>query len=60
MESTAIALAPDPVCAAYLPKGKARFVAHHEGETYYFCSSRCKQVFERDPTRYTHEKRLIW
>ncbi|MBI4328641.1 MAG: YHS domain-containing protein [Chloroflexi bacterium] len=60
MESTAVVLAPDPVCSAYLPKGKVLLVSDHEGETYYFCSFRCKLTFERDPTRYTREKHIIW
>lgn len=60
MESTTVVLAPDPVCSAYLPKGKVLFVSDREGESYYFCSSRCKQAFDRDPARYTRERRLIW
>jgi Cu+-exporting ATPase len=26
--------------------------AQHEGQTFYFCSTECKEQFEQDPGRY--------
>jgi YHS domain-containing protein len=33
----------------------------HDGETYYFCSTRCKQSFEEHPTEFTdsRERKIV-
>jgi xanthine dehydrogenase accessory factor len=42
----------DPVCDMLVDVATARFVAEHEGQTYYFCCPACKKKFEADPARY--------
>ena len=45
-------MATDPVCRMQVDERQAAGTSEHEGETYYFCSARCKQQFDQDPTRY--------
>lgn len=47
-ESVAI----DPVCKMKVDETKAKFTSTYEGKTIYFCSAHCKQVFDREPTKY--------
>ena len=42
----------DPVCGMELPAGRARDFAVHKDVTYQFCSTACKEQFEREPERY--------
>ena len=37
----------DPVCGVRLDEKTARYKIKHEGETYYFCSVKCKKKFKR-------------
>jgi uncharacterized protein len=46
------ALAKDPVCGMSVDPSKPGPRSVHEGKTYYFCSSGCKESFERDPGKY--------
>jgi YHS domain-containing protein len=46
------ALAKDPVCGMSVDPSKPGPRSIHEGKTYYFCSSGCKESFERDPGKY--------
>src|SRR5205814_7983891 len=41
-----------PVCGMSVDPGTTSQRAEFGGETYYFCSARCRSVFERDPARY--------
>jgi Cu+-exporting ATPase len=43
----------DPVCGMRIAEASAAATSHHEGRTYHFCSALCKQVFDRDPGKYT-------
>ena len=51
----------DPVCGVRLydwssVKGSAdepAYKSEYEGQTYYFCSIRCKQQFDQDPERHS-------
>lgn len=43
--------ARDPVCGMNVESGKA-VKAEYNGETYYFCCSRCQQAFEKGPEEY--------
>jgi xanthine dehydrogenase accessory factor len=58
-------LAIDPVCGMSVNVATARFTAVHAGETFYFCSPRCKQQFEKDPQTYlssaekVHSEKMI-
>jgi uncharacterized protein len=47
-ESAAI----DPVCGMTVDPKTATEHASHSGATYYFCSSGCREAFEKDPQRY--------
>ncbi|MGE0765811.1 MAG: heavy metal translocating P-type ATPase [Hyphomicrobiaceae bacterium] len=44
--------AVDPVCGMSVGVASAKHTYAHRGETYYFCSSRCKSRFEADPERF--------
>lgn len=50
-------MAKDPVCGMQVDQEKARskgLTSEHEGQTFYFCSTECKQQFDQDPHRYGH------
>ncbi len=40
----------DPVCGMNATTG---ITSEHKGQTYYFCSSHCKDQFDQDPEAYT-------
>ena len=42
----------DPVCNMEIEEGDAVGSAEHEGKTFYFCSTDCKEEFEADPSAY--------
>ena len=44
----------DPVCGMMVDDRAAKLKSEHEGNTFYFCSARCKATFDRDPHRYGH------
>jgi P-type Cu+ transporter len=46
-------MAKDPVCGMQVNEQQAAGTSEHQGETYYFCSARCKQQFDQNPERYT-------
>lgn len=46
--------AVDPVCGMTVEVEGARFVAEHDGATYYFCCPACTKVFEEHPAEYIH------
>lgn len=39
----------DPVCGKEIDKALAEARATHEGQTYYFCSEECKNIFKQNP-----------
>ncbi|MES1945193.1 cation transporting P-type ATPase [Salinisphaera sp. PC39] len=41
----------DPVCGMFVDPTSVRSLAH-AGETYYFCSERCRDKFADEPNRY--------
>ncbi|MDQ1480568.1 MAG: uncharacterized protein QOI44_1429 [Actinomycetota bacterium] len=43
----------DPVCGMQVETANAPARTIHESQTYYFCSDRCRERFEREPDRYT-------
>jgi xanthine dehydrogenase accessory factor len=45
-------VAIDPVCQMEVEVSTARWIAEHEGETYYFCAPGCKTTFEKDPAAF--------
>ncbi|MHB8778164.1 MAG: YHS domain-containing protein [Anaerolineales bacterium] len=42
----------DPVCDMKVNEETAAAKSIYKGETYYFCSTLCKQMFDREPERY--------
>ena len=42
----------DPVCLKQIDEFKAREWVEYKGQTYYFDSIRCREVFEQDPAEY--------
>jgi YHS domain-containing protein len=54
-------MARDPVCGLRLDDAKGAkgiadevaYTSEYEGLTYYFCSRRCKQLFDKDPERHS-------
>jgi YHS domain-containing protein len=46
-------MAKDPVCGMQVDEQRAAGTSEYQGETYYFCSARCKQQFGQNPERYT-------
>jgi YHS domain-containing protein len=42
----------DPVCGMQVDPAKAAGSSEYDGKTYYFCSTSCKQKFDRDPKHY--------
>jgi YHS domain-containing protein len=54
-------MARDPVCGLRLAGGEdakglgdeAAYQSEYEGVTYYFCSARCKDLFDQDPERHS-------
>lgn len=43
----------DPVCGMQISRGKAAGVVEHHSTLYYFCSTGCKEKFEKEPKKYT-------
>ncbi len=42
----------DPVCGMDVDAATAAGRTEHEGQTYYFCGSKCKEKFDRNPEQY--------
>jgi len=47
-----IDVAVDPVCGMEVDPAKARYKTLYRGKVYYFCSSMCKEEFEKRPEYY--------
>jgi YHS domain-containing protein len=45
-------MARDPVCGMQVNEAQAAGTSEYQGETYYFCSTGCKQQFDQNPERY--------
>lgn len=46
----------DPVCGMQIDEKQAAGKSQYEGQTYYFCSTSCKNKFDQDPVEYVGEK----
>lgn len=42
----------DPVCGMTIPKYAAAAQSEYNGQTYYFCYTACKALFDWDPEKY--------
>jgi Cu+-exporting ATPase len=49
-------MAKDPVCGMQINEQQATGKSDYQGQTYYFCSSNCKQQFDQSPQRYTAQQ----
>lgn len=49
-------MATDPVCQMDVDERSPAGQSTYEGKTYYFCSSGCREAFEKDPRRYLQKK----
>lgn len=45
-------MAKDPVCGMDVSPDKAAAKSQQAGQTVYFCSTGCKQEFDRNPAKY--------
>jgi P-type Cu+ transporter len=48
----------DPVCGMEISPRDAKASQEFQGTTYYFCSTACKEKFEKDMSRYAEEARV--
>jgi xanthine dehydrogenase accessory factor len=48
--------AVDPVCGMTVAVGSSSRPLTHEGQTYYFCSARCRREFEKDPAAHARKE----
>jgi len=48
----------DPVCGMLVNVSGAKYKSEHNGSEVYFCSAGCKQVFNRQPEKYTLDVQL--
>ena len=48
IEATAI----DPVCGMTVETATAEYRSFRDGKAYYFCSSGCKESFDKEPEKY--------
>jgi Cu+-exporting ATPase len=46
----------DPVCNMTIGDGVAAGTTTYKGQTYYFCSKRCKEAFDKDPETFIGKK----
>jgi YHS domain-containing protein len=42
----------DPVCGMMVNPANAAATTQHDGETYYFCSTECREAFDQNPEKY--------
>jgi YHS domain-containing protein len=45
-------MSKDPVCGMQVDEKQAQATAQHQGRTFYFCSTECRQQFQQEPDRY--------
>src|SRR5205085_9743305 len=54
--SAAIERARDPVCGMSVDPARTPHRAEHDGQSYFFCGTRCRERFIAEPARYVSEK----
>jgi YHS domain-containing protein len=42
----------DPICGMNVDETTAKYKSDHKGRKYVFCSSMCKEEFEKNPEKY--------
>ena len=48
-------MARDPVCGMNVREDNKSLRSEYKGQSYYFCSDKCRQEFDRNPSKYTRE-----
>jgi YHS domain-containing protein len=48
-------MAKDPVCGMQVNEREAKATTEHKGRTFHFCSTECKQTFDRNPDQYARQ-----
>jgi Cu(I)/Ag(I) efflux system membrane fusion protein len=56
MKAAMNAAVQDPVCGMEFDPAKAAERSEYNGKTYYFCSKRCKDTFDKDPKKSAEPK----
>jgi len=46
----------DPICGMQVDENTAQYKTEYNGNTYYFCASGCKKIFEAEPEKYLKPK----
>ncbi|MGC2422899.1 MAG: YHS domain-containing protein [Nitrospirota bacterium] len=49
--------AVDPVCGMDIAVKDAQYQEKYNGNTYYFCSAKCKKAFDKNPSKFTQKKK---
>lgn len=44
----------DPVCGMTIDSAKAAGQSNYQGQTYYFCSTQCKQQFDANAAKFAN------
>lgn len=52
--------AVDPVCGMRADSSSAPLAFDAQGKVYYFCSSTCRDEFQKDPERYAAKRKSWW
>jgi P-type Cu+ transporter len=52
MTDEAVPTVTDPVCRMWIDPARAAASEQHDCDTYYFCSTKCHNVFLNEPERY--------
>ncbi|MEM4312336.1 MAG: YHS domain-containing protein [Nitrososphaerales archaeon] len=42
----------DPICKMKVDDKKTKLISEYKGKKYYFCSSSCKESFDKEPEKY--------
>lgn len=45
----------DPICGMEIDPNRSKFQSTHKGREYFFCSSYCRETFDKDPEKYTQQ-----
>jgi YHS domain-containing protein len=52
LEVKTLVMPKDPVCGVILDENTSKFKITYEGETYHFCSLKCKKRFKRHAAKF--------
>lgn len=52
-------MAKDPVCKMQVDEQTASVSSSYKGQTYYFCTEGCRQIFDADPEKFLQTTDLL-